>query len=72
MFKIIILLYIYKLNRLKWKPIRENSIDFKVHYVQEEHKFTLNIWGGGNNHFYFADLTIDDPEMQKEYIYNII
>jgi len=52
---------------LKWKPIRENSIDFKVHYVQEEHKFTLNIWGGGNNHFYFADLTIDDPEMQKEW-----
>ncbi|ORY86554.1 DNA ligase/mRNA capping enzyme [Neocallimastix californiae] len=52
---------------LKWKPIRENSIDFKVHYIKEEHRFTLNIWGGEKNHFYYADLTIDNPEMQKEW-----
>ncbi|KAL6601854.1 hypothetical protein LY90DRAFT_393506 [Neocallimastix californiae] len=52
---------------LKWKPIRENSIDFKVHYIKEEHRFTLNIWGGEKNHFYYADLTIDNPEMQEEW-----
>ncbi|ORX56002.1 hypothetical protein BCR36DRAFT_581172 [Piromyces finnis] len=52
---------------LKWKPIKENSIDFKVHYIEEEHKFTLNIWGNGKTHFYFADLNIDDPNMQKEW-----
>jgi len=52
---------------LKWKPSNENSIDFKVHYIKEEHRFTLNIWGGENNHFYYADLTIDNPDMQKEW-----
>jgi len=52
---------------LKWKPIRENSVDFKVHYLKSENRFTLNIWKGEDEHCYFADLTLDDPKMEKEW-----
>jgi mRNA guanylyltransferase len=70
-------LYIY--YRLKWKPLNENSVDFKVSLLfpggslpgvkdyTAKPRIDLLVWQGGNNYLFFAELGITDREWKEQF-----
>ncbi|KAI8061225.1 mRNA capping enzyme, catalytic domain-containing protein [Thamnidium elegans] len=64
---------------LKWKPLNENSVDFKVELVfpggrlpgvkdyTATPRINLYVWQGGNNYTKFAELGITNEEWEKQF-----
>ncbi|GAA5804259.1 mRNA capping enzyme, catalytic domain-containing protein [Helicostylum pulchrum] len=64
---------------LKWKPLNENSVDFKVELrfpgsrlpgvsdYAATPRINLLVWQGGNDYTFFAELGITDEEWEKQF-----
>lgn len=66
-------------SRLKWKPLNENSVDFKVELLfpgsslpgvkdySAKPRINLLIWQGGNEYTLFSELGITDEEWERQF-----
>lgn len=67
------------MDRLKWKPLNENSVDFKVELFfpggslpgvkdySAKPRIDLLVWQGGNDYRVFAELGITDEEWNRQF-----
>lgn len=65
--------------RLKWKPLNENSVDFKVELLfpgsslpgvkdySAKPRINLLVWQGGSDYTLFSELGITDEEWEKQF-----